>query len=388
MNSDAKTPRLSIVLPCLDEEKGLGRCLDEIKKAVGALVLTAEVIVVDNGSTDQTAQIALSAAKGFSEVRLVQEKETGYGRACRRGFKEARGDYIYLADADCTYDFSEIGLFVRKIDQGFDLVVGNRFDKPMMKGAMPIHRRYIGNPFLSFLVRLFFGVRIRDIHCGARMVSRRALQRMPLYTGGMEFASEMVIQAARHNLRIGEVPITYRRREGISKLRSLNDGWRHVRFIMLYSPLVLFLLPGIALSVIGIGSMIVLYVTSPSIFGIQLFVHPMFAASLAIVMGYQLAIFALFSKTYAITHLGEKSTFFERLFKAVTLEKAVAAGVVLALAGISIYLFIFASWVSSGFSSLDQIKNSIVGLTMVILGVQTVSSSFMLSILGIKEQKP
>ena len=388
MNHSAKNPNLSIVLPCLNEETGLGRCLDEIKAAVGALGLSAEVIVVDNNSTDQSAHIAISAAKHFPEVRLVQEKAAGYGYACLKGFREARGDHIFLADADCTYDFSEIGLFIEKMDQGFDLVVGNRFAKPMAKGAMSVSHRYIGNPFLSFLVRIFFGVRIHDIHCGARMTMRQAFEKMPLYTGGMEFASEMVIQAARHSLRIGEVPISYRVREGVSKLRSVNDGWRHVRFIMLYSPLVLFLLPGVALSIIGIGSLIVLYVTSPSVFGIQLFVHPMFAASLTIVMGYQLVIFALFSKTYAITHLGERSDFFERLFKAVTLEKAVVAGFFLAFVGILIYIFILTSWISSGFSSLDQIKNSIVGLTIVILGVQTVSSSFMLSMLGIKEQKP
>jgi hypothetical protein len=202
----------------------------------------------------------------------------------------------------------------------------------------------------------------------------------------MEFASEMVIQAARHDLRIGEVSVSYGKRLGTSKLRSVNDGWRHMRFILLYSPLVLFLLPGFLLLAVGLGSMIVLYCTSPSVFGIQLFVHPLFASSLLVIIGYQLVIFALFSKTYAITHLGEQNAFFEKLFKIVTLERALLVGFISALIGTLVYLFIFSSWVSSEFGSLDQIKNSIVALTFVIVGVQTIASAFMLSMLGIQEK--
>jgi hypothetical protein len=300
--------------------------------------------------------------------------------------RQANGQYIFLADTDGTYDFGEIPFFMEKLSQGYDMVIGNRFAAPLGNGVMPLHHRYIGNPFLSSLVRIFFGVRIRDIHCGARAISKRALEKIPLRAGGMEFASEMIIQAARHGLRIGEIPVSYSKRLGTSKLRSVNDGWRHLRFILLYSPLVLFLLPGVVLLAIGTGSMLVLYVASPSIFGIQLFVHPLFASSLLMITGYQLVIFALFSKIYAITHLGEHNAFFEKLFRVVTLERALLAGFASALVGALVYIFIFAGWVSSGFGSLDQIKNSIVALTLVVIGVQTVSSSFMLSILGIKEK--
>jgi glycosyltransferase involved in cell wall biosynthesis len=386
MNNPKEIFDLSVILPCLNEEKGIGHCLDEVKKTVRQLGLAAEVIVVDNGSTDASAKIVFAAMKDFPELKLVEEKEAGYGRACLAGFKQARGKNIFMADSDSTYDFSEIPLFIEKLDQGYDLVVGNRFIKPMGRGVMPIHHKYIGNPILSFMVRMFFGVKIHDIHCGARAISKQAFERIPLHTGGMEFASEMVIQAARHDLRIGEVSVSYGKRLGTSKLRSVNDGWRHMRFILLYSPLVLFLLPGFLLLAVGLGSMIVLYCTSPSVFGIQLFVHPLFASSLLVIIGYQLVIFALFSKTYAITHLGEQNAFFEKLFKIVTLERALLVGFISALIGTLVYLFIFSSWVSSEFGSLDQIKNSIVALTFVIVGVQTIASAFMLSMLGIQEK--
>ena len=388
MNTNKEILELSVIIPCLNEEKGIGLCLDEVRKIIRQLGLTTEVIVIDNGSTDGSAKIVLAAMKDFPELKLVEEKEAGYGRACLAGFKQARGKNIFMADSDGTYDFSEIPLFIKKLDQGFDLVVGNRFIKPMDKGVMPIHHKYIGNPILSFMVRLFFGVKIHDIHCGARAVSKQAFEKMPLHTGGMEFASEMVIQAARHGLRIGEVTVSYSKRLGTSKLRSVNDGWRHMRFILLYSPLILFLLPGFLLLAVGLGSMIVLYLTSPSVFGIQLFVHPLFASSLLVIIGYQLVIFALFSKTYAITHLGERNAFFEKLFKIVTLERALLVGFISALVGTFVYLFIFNAWVSSGFGSLDQIKNSIVALTFVVVGVQTIASAFMLSILGIQEKTP
>ena len=386
MSNSEKIVELSVILPCLNEKEGVGRCLEEIKTVIQRLGIATEVIVVDNGSTDESDKIVLAAMKDFPELRLVQEIEQGYGSACITGLSQANGEYLFLADADSTYDFGEIPSFIQKLRQGYDMVIGNRFTAPLRNGVMPLHHKYIGNPFLSSLVRIFFGIRIRDIHCGARAISKQALEKIPLRAGGMEFASEMIIQAARHGLRISEIPVSYSKRLGTSKLRSVHDGWRHLRFILLYSPLVLFLLPGVVLLAIGTSSMIVLYVASPNIFGIQLYVHPLFASSLLMITGYQLVIFALFSKTYAITHLSEHNAFFEKLFRVVTLERALLVGFALAFVGALVYILIFAGWVSSGFGSLDQIKNSIVALTFVIIGVQTVSSAFMLSILGIKEK--
>jgi glycosyltransferase involved in cell wall biosynthesis len=387
--------RLSIILPCLDEEKAVGGCIDRIEDVIRKSGLPAEIIIVDNGSTDRSVAIVKDKIEEkmkrmpvpFPELRLVSEPHRGYGAACLAGFAAARGEYLYMADADGTYDFAEIPAFVARLDEGFDLVVGNRFARPLGKGVMPIHRQYLGNPILSFLVRIFFGVRIHDIHCGARAISKKILDRLSLRTAGMEFASEMIIKAAKAHLRIGELPIAYGLRVGESKLRSFHDGWRHLRFILLYSPLILFLLPGIVLFTIGFLSLILLYFESIRIFGIELFVHPMFLSALLIIVGWQLIVFSMFSKIYAITHLGEKNPFFEKLFQIATLERVALIGGGATLVGLLVYVFILVSWIRSGFGSLDEIKNSIVALVFVVVGIETVFSAFMLSIIGIEEQK-
>jgi hypothetical protein len=236
------------------------------------------------------------------------------------------------------------------------------------------------------LVRLLFKVKIGDIHCGARALSKNALDKITLYTGGMEFASEMIIKASRQHLIISEVPINYRPRLGQSKLHSLTDGWRHLRFILLYSPLLLFFLPGLILFILGILATIIFYFFSPKLFGIQLYVHPLFFFSVMIILGYQLIIFSGFSKVYAITHLGDSHSILESFFKRLTIEKVGFLGIIIALIGVVIYGQIFFNWMNSGFSSLNEIKNSIVALTFSILGVQTFFSAFMFSILGIKEK--
>jgi glycosyltransferase involved in cell wall biosynthesis len=318
---------------------------------------------------------------------LIHEADKGYGNACMRGFKEAEGKYLFLADGDGSYDFSQIPLFLEKLRQGYDMVIGNRFTGGMKTGSMPWHHRYIGNPVLSAFVRKFFGVKIKDVHCGARALSKEAFLKMDLRCDGMEFASEMIVQASRRGLKMGEVPVNYNERLGDSKLRSFRDGWRHLRFILLYSPLYLFFIPGILLFCAGIITMAILYLISPTILGIQLFVHPMFLSSAFIILGYQLVFFSFFAKIYAITHLGERSVVVERLFRAITLERAGLTGIAIGLLGIFIYAYIFKSWISSGFGSLDQIKNSIVALTLSVVGVQTIFSAFMLSMVGIRGEK-
>lgn len=379
-------PEISIVIPCLNEEEGIRHCLDKIEPLISSAGMTIETVVVDNASTDRTAEVVKERMKSSSWLRLVEEPAKGYGSAYLRGLKEARGSYFFMADADGTYDFAAMPQFIDKLKKGADMVIGDRFANGMAKGIMPWTHRYIGNPVLSGITRLFFKIKVHDIHCGARAMSREAFEKIVLYTTGMEFASEMIIKAAKAHLRIEELPITYSPRIGESKLNSFADGWRHLRFILLYSPLILFTLPGIVLFLIGVISMTMLYFSHLALFNIQLFVHPMFLSAILILLGYQLIFFGGFAKTYAITHLGDTSTTLQSMFKHVTIEKAGIVGIFLTLLGLCIYLIIYARWYQSGFGSLNEIKNSIVALTLLVLGIQTFFSAFMLSIIGIKER--
>ena len=375
-----KNPDLSIILPCLNEEQALGSCLQEIKKIAEKHNLDAEIIVVDNGSTDNSCKIALE-----KKVELVHEKERGYGAVYLKGFEAAGGRYLFLADPDGSYGFSEIPRFIEELKKGYDFVIGNRFKGKIEKGAMPWLHKHIGNPALSAILRLFFKTKIHDTHCGMRAITKEALKRLNLRTAGMEFASEMIMKAIKENLKIKELPINYYKRKGESKLKSFADGWRHLRFMLLYSPLFLFFIPGFLLFLIGGVSLLWLYFGSPEILGIRLFYHPMFLSALLTIVGYQLIIFALFAKTYAITHLGNKPTL-EKLYKYITIEKAGIAGILMAILGVVIYGMVFFKWVNSGFGELSEIKNSILALALIAIGIQTISSAFMLSILGIKEK--
>ena len=374
-------PEISVVIPCLNEEMAIEQC---VRDAHAASEL-AEIVVVDNGSTDKSVSIIQNLQKEIPSLVLVQQSSRGYGNAYIAGLSEAKGAYIYLSDGDGTYDFALLPQFISKLKDGCDIVIGNRFALPLQKNVMPWHHRYIGNPLLSLITRAFFKIKVRDVHCGARAITKAAFNTLSLNTGGMEFASEMIIKAARKNLSFGEVSVLYRPRIGTSKLNSLSDGWRHLRFILLYSPLYLFFLPGVVACSIGIISMLILYFTAPTIFGITFFFHPMFLSSALAIVGYQLILFAMFSKIYAITHLGDRGASFEKLFKVFTIEKAAIAGIALSLLGGLVFAAIALRWISSGFGPLDEVRNSIVALTLLVIGMQTLFSGFMLSTLGIKE---
>jgi glycosyltransferase involved in cell wall biosynthesis len=389
-SSNKKYPEISILLPCLNEEASIFYCLGEIHTIVRDNKLDCEVIVIDNGSSDNSVKRVVEAAKVFPELILEHEPVRGYGSAYIRGLSVAHGRFIFMADMDGTYDFRDIPKFIAKLKEGYGVVVGNRFDEQtgaiMEKQSMPWHHRHIGNPFLSYLVRLFFGVRIRDIHCGMRAMTRGAATEINPHATGMEFASEMIVKAAKRNIPMTEIPVAYKKRLGESKLRSFADGWRHMRFLLLYSPLALFFIPGSVLFVLGSALMATIYFSSPKLFGLQFYVHPMFISSAMIMIGYQFIFFAGFARIYAATHLGDPDRTLERLFRHVTIEKAGTAGIAVAALGVFIYLWIFTQWVHSGFGALDEVKNSVVALTFIILGVETVSSAFMLSIVGIKEK--
>jgi glycosyltransferase involved in cell wall biosynthesis len=371
-------PELSIILPVRNEEKALPSVLKRIKSTISKNNLSAEIIVSDS-STDNSPKIA----KQHKTILVKHDKE-GYGNAYLSAFPKAKGKYIILADADGTYPYEDIPKFLNELRKGNEFVIGNRFSGEMQKGAMPALHKYLGNPVLSATLRLLFKTKIRDCHCGMRGISKEALNKLPLKTKGMEFASEMIIQALKNKLSIKEIPISYTSRIGESKLSSFSDGWRHLRFMLLYSPLFLFLIPGLILSLIGFSFLITFYLTNPVIGGITLYSHPMFIASLLLIIGYQLIIFAFFGKSYAITHLGERNTFIENLYKKITIEKVALPSLILIFVGALIYLTILIQWISNGLPALEQTKNSILALTFIVLGTQTFFSSFMLSILGIK----
>lgn len=373
-------PEISIILPCLNEEQAIGFCLDKIKEVIEKNNLNAEIIVVDNGSTDNSRNII----KG-KQARLIEEKERGYGSAYLRGFEDAVGKYIFMADSDGSYDFSEIPNFIEYLRQGYDFVIGDRFKGKVEKEAMPWVHKYIGNPVLSGVLRIFFNTKIHDVHCGMRAFKKDLLRQLNLKTTGMEFASEMIIKTIKNNLKIKEIPINYYARKGESKLKSLTDGWRHLRFMLLYSPLFLFFLPGTFLFLIGFISLFWLYFGSPEILGMKLYNYPMFLSALLIIIGYQLIIFALFAKTYAVSHLGD-SPVSGRIYKYITIERASIFGIVITLLGAIIYITIFLRWLNEGFGALQELKNSIIALILIIIGIQTIFSSFMLSILAIKEK--
>ncbi len=374
-------PEISIILPCRNEEQALPFCLKQIKEVIKKHKLNAEIIVSDS-SSDNSPQIAKEHS-----VFLLKHNKEGYGIAYLEAFKIAKGKYLFMADADATYDFNEISNFIKSLKEGNDLVLGNRFGGKMEKDAMPYLNKHLGNPILSGILRLFYRTKIRDSHSGMRAIRKEALDKLNLRTTGMEFASEMIIKAIRNNLKIKELPISYYRRKGNSKLRPFSDAWKHMRFMLLYSPLFLFFIPGIFLFFLGLISMEFLYFGSLNIFGIQLFYHPMFLSSLLIIIGFQLIIFSIFAKSYSINHLGEEeSILMKNLYTTITIEKASIIGIMIALIGTIIYFFIFFKWIDSGFPALNEMKNSIVALTLIILGMQTIFSSFMLSILGIKEK--
>lgn len=375
-----KNPEISIILPCRNEEKALDFCLKKIKKVIQENNLNAEIIVSDS-STDSSPEIARK-----HNVILVKHDKEGYGNAYLEGFKKAKGDYFFIADSDGTYNFEDIPKFINSLKEGYDFVIGNRFKGKMEKGAMPWHHKYIGNPTLSGILRIFFKTKIRDSHCGIRAIRRDSLEKLELQTTGMEFASEMVMKAVKNRFKIKEIPTDYYVRKGDSKLNSFQDGWRHLRFMLLYSPMFLFFLPGLFLLILGLSSGIWIYFGEVEIFGVELFYHPLFLSSLFLITGYQLIIFALFSKTYAINHLGDEPVL-DKIYNYLSIEICSITGFIAITVGFLVYGTIFSNWIGDfGAFGLSETKNSILAFTLIILGIQTVSSSFMLSILGIKKK--
>jgi hypothetical protein len=375
-------PEISIVLPCLNEEDAIGGCIDTLRYIIWEQRLSAEIIVVDNASTDRSNEIA--RAHG---ARVVYQAERGYGNAYLKGFAEARGKYIVMADADNTYDLTEVNEFVEPLRRGYDLVIGNRFAGRMAKGAMTFSHRYIGNPILSGILRLFFHTTVRDAHCGMRAFTRAAYGRMRLHTGGMEFASEMVINAAKAGLKIAERPVSYSPRIGESKLNTLGDGWRHLRFMLLYSPTHLFLIPGLLLLLVGLLVEAVLIPGPIRISRVTFDVHTMMLGSVMALLGVQIILLGLFARFFSLTEEldGEQDRVLQLLTRAITLERGLFAGAAFFAMGVASYAYVLISWVASGMGRLALIRPTVVGSTLLAIGVEVIFGSFFLSYLQFRK---
>ncbi len=373
-------------MPCLDEAETVESCVRSARSAMEAAGLAGEVIVADNGSTDASPEIAERAG-----ARLVPVVERGYGSALRGGFASARGTYVVMGDADGSYDFSTIPAFVRKLEEGNDLVMGSRILGRIEPGAMPTLHRWLGNPVLSFLGRLFFRVPVSDFHCGLRAFRREAIERLGLRTTGMELASEMVVKAALFGLRIGEIPVTLRPdgRTRPPHLRTWRDGWRHLRFLLLYSPRWLYLVPGLLLAALGAFLILWLLPGPRRLLGLTLDVHTMMAGGAMVLVGTQAILFGVFAKIFAITEgLRPMDPFFARLFdRYVTLETGLLAGAVTSLAGLALVARVVVAWRAAGWGPLDETETlrwMIPGTLLLALGAEAIFASFFLSILGLK----
>jgi glycosyltransferase involved in cell wall biosynthesis len=378
-------PELSIVMPCLNEAETLGICVRKAQKALKDLNVAGEVVIADNGSTDGSPEIAAAL-----DARVIHVAEKGYGSALLGGIKAARGRWVIMGDADDSYDFTNIGPFVDKLRDGYDLVMGNRFKGGIEPKAMPPLHRYLGNPVLTGIGRLFFSSPCGDFHCGLRGFNKTAIQRLDLRTRGMEFASEMVVKASLHGLRIAEVPTTLSvdGRNRPPHLRSWRDGWRHLRFLLLYSPRWLFLYPGLFLMIAGAAVSGWLLLGPRVVDGITLDVHTFLYAAMAIIIGYQTVIFAVFTKVFAITEgLLPEDPRLATLFRYIKLETGILAGALFLIGGFGLSLYALSFWSATDFGPLDPTRTLrlvIPAITLIALGLQTVLSSFFLSILGLE----
>jgi hypothetical protein len=377
------SPVVSVVLPCLDEADGVGRCVEKATAALHEMGIAGEVIVVDNGSTDGSAEIAARAG-----ARVIHERRRGYGAAYLRGFQEARGRVIVMADADDSYDLRDIARFVEPLTHGgVDMVMGSRLKGNILSGAMPWTHRWIGNPILSGMLRLFFHTRVSDAHCGMRSFTREAYERMELRTQGMEFASEIVVNALREGLRIREVPITYYPREGVSKLSGLRDAWRHIRFMLIYSPSYLFQLPGMVLLVVGAALVMALAGGPREILGHRWDYHVLLFGTLSLILGYNLVLFDILAKTFSMgAGLARPNRWLQTVLRVFSLERGLVIGSVFFLAGLGLEIKIVLDWARSGYGALMAVRGIVIGMTAMVLGAQTVFGSFLVSLLLVKRR--
>lgn len=377
---------VSVVIPCLNEEATIGICIRKAQATLDRLGIAGEVIVADNGSTDRSVEIARSLG-----ARVVHESRKGYGRALMRGFRAARGEFIIMGDGDDSYDFTDLERFIKPLREGADLVMGTRLKGTILPGAMPWKNRYIGNPFLSGLLNILFRAGVSDCHCGMRAFRRDALEKMQLQCSGMEFASEMVIKAAKAGLRIVEIPITLYPdgRARPPHLRPWRDGWRHLKLMLSFSPTWLFLIPG-TLLLLGGGMVMMLSAggegSSPAR-PLSGDVHWAVVGSLCAILGYQVVHLGLFARAYSIIHrFGEVDRLVDAIFRFVELERGLLIGAIFVLLGLGVDAHALLPWISPD-GALPNLRTSLWGVVLMVMGVQTMFNAFLLSLLGEQYQR-
>jgi glycosyltransferase involved in cell wall biosynthesis len=377
---------LSIVMPCLNEAETLAICITKAQSFIDTNAIKGEVVIADNGSTDGSIAIAKSL-----KAEVVNAEQKGYGSALKAGIEAANGKYIIMGDADDSYDFNTLMLYVTELRSGKDLVMGNRFKGGIEKGAMPFLHKYLGNPVLSFIGRLFFKINIGDFHCGLRGFSKSAYNQMNLKTSGMEFASEMVVKSKLNNLSIAEVP-TKLYKDGRTRaphLKTWSDGWRHLRFLMLYAPNWLFLFPGILLVLVGLIMSIALVINPIEFENFTLDVQTLLYTSAFLLVGFQFIVFYGLTKIFAVENeLLPKSNRYTKLFKFINLEKGLIIGFILVCIGLFLSYKGLSTWKSTDFGTLETrttLRTIIPAITALQLGIQTILFSFFFSVLGLKK---
>ena len=378
---------LTVVLPCLNEAETLAVCIRKAKASIAGLGIDGEVVIADNGSTDGSQDIA--RAEG---ARVVDVPIRGYGAALTAGIADAKGEFVIMGDADDSYDLSNLGPFVEALRGGADLVMGNRFAGGIEPGAMPALHRYLGNPVLTAVGRILFRSPVKDFHCGLRGFRRQAILELDLRTTGMEFASEMVVKATLNKLNIVEVPTTLSPdgRSRAPHLRTWRDGWRHLRFLLLYSPRWLFLYPGMILFLVGLVLGGVLLAGPIQVGEHALDVSALVYAMAAVLIGFQAMLFAAFSRAFVANEgLMPPSPGMQKAFKVLNLERGLIIGLLLLIVGVALAIYGFINWGSSDFGALDArdaIRLAIPAATLSVLGFQTIMGSFFLSVLGLSRR--
>lgn len=383
-----KPIELTIVMPCLNEAETLKVCIDKAMKYLNDNNISGEVVIGDNGSTDGSQDIARNCG-----ARVVDIPRKGYGSALMGAIQAAKGKYVIMGDSDDSYDFSNLNAYVEKLRGGYDLVMGNRFKGGIAKGAMPFLHYYLGNPVLSFIGKLFFGGGINDFHCGLRGFRQDIVTLLNLQTTGMEFASEMVVKAQINKLKIIEVPTTLSP-DGRSRpphLRTWRDGWRHLRFLLLYSPKWLFLIPGLTLMLIGLILFILIQQGPVQLMNIHFDTNTLLYAGAFVVIGFQAVNFAVFTRIYALQQgfLPKNSTL-DKLYNFITLEAGLIIGVLITLAGLGGSVYSLYLWDQQDFGQLNYssiLRVVIPSVFAIMIGLQTIFSSFFLSFLGLNQKK-
>jgi glycosyltransferase involved in cell wall biosynthesis len=387
-NSSSDAVEVSVVMPCLNEARTVGRCVAKARRALEQMNVAGEVVVADNGSQDGSQNIARDQG-----ARVVSVERRGYGSALQAGVAAAHGRYVIMGDADDSYDFSRLEPFVAKLREGHDLVMGNRFRGGIRPGAMPWLHRYIGNPVLSGILNLFFRTPIRDAHCGLRGFRKDAYEKLRLNTPGMEFASEMVVKASLNRQRITEVPVVLHPdgRDRAPHLRSFRDGWRHLRFLLLHCPLWLYLIPSGLLLGLGFGLMAWL-TPGPRILGrVTLDVHTMLLGALCALLGYQTLWLWAYARLFGWTSgILPPTTFSKKLFDYLYLERGLLFGIAVLVTGIGLNGWLAVQWWGVGLGPLEvqtTLRCALWGFTAMVLGVQTIYGSFFLSMLALAEKR-